>query len=135
MRVLISLIRKIERGRDTHTISCCSRNVARCNFEVPVRRCTERYRVFIPSRTWSIAQKEHNGACSQIGVHNEAAGRGGVRHETRQGGARRLSRYKWRGGEIREGCSPLIQNASAPLCCPGALPRPLILAKRQPFCT
>ncbi|KAF7401336.1 hypothetical protein HZH68_007156 [Vespula germanica] len=40
--------------------------------------------------------------------------------------------WAFRGGGWR---LPSSTNASAPLCCPGALPRPLILAKRQPFCT
>lgn len=43
-----------------------------CNFEVPVCRCTDI--AYLYRRTWSIAQKGHNGACSQIGVHNEATG-------------------------------------------------------------
>lgn len=63
--------------RKRYTISCCSCNIADCNFEVPVCRCTDI--AYLYRRTWSITQKGHNGACSQIGVHNEAAG--GVRHE------------------------------------------------------
>lgn len=83
-----------------------------------------------------ISQKGHNGACSQIGVQRTrpregwGKARGGGR--VARGGCRDIN-----GGEERDqrGLFPLIQNASAPLCCPGALLRPLILAKRQPFCT
>lgn len=89
------------------------------------------------------AQKGHNGPRSQIGVYNEV-NRGMEQGRLGQSGGVVVSRHrsdKERRREAKRGAMerrvgfPLIQDASAPLCCPGALPRPLILAKRQPFCT
>lgn len=85
------------------------------------------------------AQKGHNGPRSQIGVYNEV-NRGMEQGRLGQSGVvvfatPKRQRETKRGTTERRAGFPLIQDASAPLCCPGALPRPLILAKRQPFCT
>lgn len=84
------------------------------------------------------AQKGHNGPHSQIGVYNEVSregsgvGEGGsgvvvslIRLCDREG-----ARQRWRGV-----VSPSSRTHLPHYAAPGHSPRPLILAKRQPFCT